>query len=112
MYNQNKMAKSQIKSVEVVEGETIETKIERLLENKEAIKDSVPMIYTERKEGVGKGYNIRTDRFEEAIDKMDMLNRSITAKRNSRIEEESIKESGKVNEIESTQGKEVNTTKG
>ena len=35
-----------------VEGETIETKINRIVNNKEPIKDGAPLIYTERKEGI------------------------------------------------------------
>jgi len=49
-----------------IEGETIEQKVERVTTNKEPISDGAPLIYTERKEGVQAGYNIRTDRFEIA----------------------------------------------
>ncbi len=39
MYKRQKMAKSQIGRTEVIEGETIETKEERIVENKEPITD-------------------------------------------------------------------------
>ncbi|NMA66396.1 MAG: hypothetical protein GX957_09185 [Clostridiaceae bacterium] len=64
-----------------VEGESIENKIERLIENNEPISDSAPIIYTERKDGVLPQYDIRTDRFELAIDAMDKVSRSHVAKR-------------------------------
>ena len=54
-----------------VEGEPLETKIERITTNKEKITDNAPLIFTERSEGVLAGYNIRTDRFEIAIDAID-----------------------------------------
>ena len=38
-----------MKSVETFEGETIETKVNRIVNNGEPIKDGAPIIYTERK---------------------------------------------------------------
>lgn len=64
----------------LIKGERIETKVLRMLNNKEPIKDGAPMIYTERKDGVQAGYNIRTDRFELAADAMDSIHRSKIAK--------------------------------
>ena len=64
-----------------VEGESIERKIERLIENNEPISDSAPIIYTERKDGVLPQYDVRTDRFELAIDAMDTVSKTHVAKR-------------------------------
>lgn len=64
-----------------VEGETIEMKIERITVNREPITDGAPLIYTERKQGVLAGYDIRTDRFEIAIEAMDKVSKSNKAKR-------------------------------
>lgn len=64
-----------------LEGESIELKIERLIENNEPISDSAPIIYTERADGVLPQYDIRTDRFELAIDAMDKVSKSHVAKR-------------------------------
>ena len=36
-----------------------------------------PTIYTEKKDGVQPEYDIRTDRFEVAIDAIDKINQSI-----------------------------------
>ena len=41
-----------MKAVETFEGEFIEEKIARVVENKEPIEDGAPIIYTERKDGV------------------------------------------------------------
>lgn len=88
-----------------IEGETIEQKIERIVHNKEPIKDGAPLIYTERKDGVQKGYDIRTDRFEVAIDAMTLVHKSIQAKRDSKANV--IMEIHKENsETESIQGSE------
>ena len=66
---------------ESLEGETIEMKIERILNNGEPITDGAPIIFTERKHGVQPDYNIRTDRFDVAIEAMDKVNRSHRARR-------------------------------
>lgn len=66
---------------ESVEGETIEMKVERIVNNNEPIKDGAPIIYTERGKGVEPQYNIRTDRWELAVDAMDKVSKSHMAKR-------------------------------
>lgn len=93
MYKVPTMAKSQMTSCEVVEGETIEQKIERIVSNKEPIKDGSPEIFTERKDGVIAAYNIRTDRWEIAAEAMDAVSRSIQAKREERMKLGNDKES-------------------
>lgn len=69
------------------EGETIETKIRRIVNNKEPIHDGAPLVYTERNEGVKPEYNIRTDRWEIAVDAMDAVTRTEIAKREQLIGE-------------------------
>ena len=69
-----------LQSVEMYEGEPIEAKIRRIVENNEPITDGAPLIYTEKSEGVMAGYNVRTDRFEVAIEAMDTVNASKVAK--------------------------------
>lgn len=68
------------------ESESIEQKVERIVNNKEAIKDGAPLIYTDREDGVQAGYDIRTDRFDVAVEAMDRVSKSNIAKRNARIE--------------------------
>lgn len=67
-----------------LEGETIEMKIERIVVGKEPIEDTAPIIYTDRRDGVIAGYDIRTDRFELALDAMDIVDRTTKAKREER----------------------------
>ncbi len=81
MYKYREVKKSQLTSVDMLEGEPIEWKVERILESKEPIKDGAPEIFTERKEGVIDAYNIRTDRWEIASEAMDVVSKTIAAKR-------------------------------
>jgi hypothetical protein len=65
---------------EYQEGESIETKVQRITENNEAIKDGAPIIYTNREDGVLPAYNIRTDRWDIAQQAMDAVNQANLAK--------------------------------
>ena len=71
---------------ESTEGERIEEKVERLVNNKEPIRDASPIIYTDKKEGVLPAYNPRTDRWEIAIEAMDKVHKSGLAKKDGVIE--------------------------
>lgn len=100
-------SKSGLTSVEKLQGEPIELKIERIVSNKEPISDGAPSIFTERKDGVVAAYNIRTDRFEVAAEAMDKVAGSIQARRdnkgrvsNSDVKEE-VKKETKVVDIKS-----------
>lgn len=61
-------------------GESIETKVKRIIENKEPITDGAPIIYTNRDDGVIPAYNIRTDRWEIAQEAMEAVNQQRIAK--------------------------------
>lgn len=67
---------------ELYEGESIENKCARLVENKEPIKDGAPIIFTEKKDGVLPQFDIRTDRWDIAIMAMDAANKAKIAKSN------------------------------
>lgn len=84
MYKRNKVAKTTITINQSKEGETIEAKVRRVMDRKEPIEDGAQLIFTERKDGVPPEYNIRTDRFEIAVDMMDVANRMHVAKRDER----------------------------
>ena len=71
-----------LQSVEIYEGETIEEKVARIVQTKEPITDTAPIIYTEKKDGVLPAYNIRTDRFDLAIDAYDKIEMERIAKKN------------------------------
>lgn len=66
-------------TVEEFEGETIETKCARIMLANEPISETVPLIFTEKKDGILPQYDIRTDRFEIANEAMDAVNRTKVA---------------------------------
>lgn len=81
---------------ETVEGETLETKVARMLTNKEPINaEGINLIYTERKKGVLPETNVRTDRWEIASDAMSAIEKSHKAKREGQFK---IIEGGKGSE--------------
>lgn len=87
MFNKIKPNRTTLKVNDSYQGERIEEKINRIVNNKEPIKDGAPLIYTDRKDGVQAQYDIRTDRFEVAIDAMDYVDKSHKANRQQRIGE-------------------------
>ncbi|MEY4834382.1 MAG: hypothetical protein RI980_497 [Bacteroidota bacterium] len=98
MYKKNNYSNTGFNINQSLEGETIEQKIERVTQNKEPIKDGAPLIYTDKKDGVQAGYNIKTDRFEVAVDAMDRVTRSKIANNEHKAKMEIVKN----NEVEST----------
>ena len=76
--------------------------MERIINNKEPIKDGAPLIYTERKDGVKASTNIRTDRWGVALEATDKIAKSYKARR-----EEKYKAGAKDGEPESLQGKDT-----
>ena len=88
MYNKPHYTNSLIILHNQKEGETIEQKVMRIIENKEPIKDGSPIIYTERSKGVDPAHNIRTDRFELATEAMDKVHKSKQAKRDELIKKD------------------------
>lgn len=98
MYRKTRPNKTTLQINNSLEGETIEKKIRRIVNNKEPIHDGAPLIYTERKDGVNPQYDIRTDRFEIAVEAMDHVTKSHIAKREQRLGEQA-KEGMKKEEI-------------
>lgn len=66
------------------EGETLEQQIERMVTNKEPIKEGTALIYTERAEGVKPEMNIRTDRWEIAVEATSKIQKSYSLRREER----------------------------
>lgn len=81
--------KSQIKRECTQEGESIEEMIRRCTENNEPIDATAPMIYTEEADGVQPQYDIRTDRWDLALDAIDKYHKSQAAKAQEAVKEES-----------------------
>lgn len=85
MYKKVKQTSTSLKVRNVTEGETIEEKMRRVVNNNEPITDGAPLVYTDRKDGVLPQYDIRTDRWDVAIDAMDKVTKTETAKREARM---------------------------
>jgi len=91
MYKKIKPNGTTLKVNSSYQGETIEQKVNRIVNNKEPITDGAPIIYQERKEGVNPAYDIRTDRFEIAVEAMDKVSGSHKARRENTIAEKAKK---------------------
>lgn len=89
---------------ESTEGESIEKRVERIMNNNEPITDGAPTIYTERKDGVIPEYDIRTDRFDHALDMTDKITKDALAKRAKRQEDRTKAQSNDQNSPNQTQG--------
>lgn len=81
MYKKTKFEKTTISVNEGYVGVTLEERVRKMESAKEPITDGAPLIYTERKDGVESGYNIRTDRWEIAVEAMDKVSKDREAKR-------------------------------
>nr|WAE43655.1 MAG: hypothetical protein [Microviridae sp.] len=67
-------------------GERIEDRVHRMMYSNEAIGDGSPLIYTDRRKGVMPEHDIRTDRFEIALDAMNGVTERNKEKRKSYYE--------------------------
>ena len=79
MYKYNVTKPTKLRINQRVEGETIEMKMRRIIDNKEPITDGAPLIYGPKGE-IMAGHNIRTDRFEIAVDATDAISKATIAK--------------------------------
>lgn len=75
-------------------GETLEKKIERITEVGEPISEGAPIIYTEREEGVVPAYDIRTDKYDLAMEAMEQVSKKSIEKRKQA--QNSLKGAGEV----------------
>lgn len=85
---------------ESYEGEPIEIKVKRMVENGIESGDSAPLIYTERREGVVSEYNPRTDKWDVALNAMSNVSDTHRGQRAMRI----VKSSGAQGADESKHG--------
>lgn len=92
----------QITDAGYYEGESIETKCRRIIEEKAPITDGAPIIYTPKEQGVLPAYDIRTDRWDMAIMAMDAVNKEKIAK-----SKQTPKEESKETKTEESKGKEL-----
>lgn len=92
MYKKPIFAKTSIIRTESTEGETIEMKMDRIVNQREPLTDGAPLIYTDLDEGVNPVYDVRTDRMEQALLAKDKPTRNELAKRKQYLEELNTKE--------------------
>ena len=79
------------------QAEPREVKLRKIINGESSsMEDGVfPTIYTEKKDGVQPEYDIRTDRFEVAIDAIDKINQSVASQiAKNRGETEAVKDFG------------------
>ena len=79
MYRYNVAKPTKLRINQSIEGETIEMKVRRIVDNKEPITDGAPLIYGPKGE-IMAGHNIRTDRFEIAVEATDSISKANIAK--------------------------------
>ena len=81
---------------EPVIGMSIEQKVRQMMDQNEPITDTVPMIYTSKEDGVKPEHDIRTNKWDYAIDAMnDVNNYKKTKYLQGGINETNIEEPGK-----------------
>ena len=90
------IATSQIRFVDISDGERIETKVERITRSNEPIRDNTELFYDSSEYDRSVEKDIRTDRFVLAVNASDKIARSKIAKRLN------DKEDGKVTEDNAT----------
>lgn len=76
MYRKQKPTETTIRTNFSVEGESIETKMQRIMTANEPITDGAEMIYTERKNGVDPACDPRTDKFVIAVESMEKVHQT------------------------------------
>lgn len=81
------------------EGVSLETKIKNIITNNEPIDATAPQIFTEKKNGVEPQYDIRSDTWEIAREKMDIVSKTQIARREGIPE----KKDGKTEPIQGTE---------
>lgn len=80
MYTKRKIIPTQLRNTPTETGESIEETLRRLTANNEPIPENVPRIFTDKKDGVIPDYDIRTDRFDVAMQARDKYAASEIAK--------------------------------
>lgn len=84
IHNYRNATKTSISAGKLTEGESIEKKLRRIMTEKSGIEQISPMIYTERKDGVLPMYDIRSDKFDLALEAMDKVAQIHASKRKER----------------------------
>lgn len=73
--------------VEAYEGDTIEQRVEKIMNNNEPITDGATQLFTDRADGVIPEYDVRTDKWDQAIDMTTEISKRKFEARQKRIDE-------------------------
>lgn len=92
-----------------VEGETIEQKIDGIINNGEDIDEGADLMYFDRQEGVRPETDVRTDRWEVALGATDHATKTHMAKREEREKAKNGKQGHKEGESPTEGGKDSAT---
>lgn len=84
------------KGVQQFAGERLEILCQRMEEANEPINAERPLVYQERSEGVNPQYNIRADKWDYALEAMDLHATKVREKRFSKMEE--LKKAGEADD--------------
>ena len=85
MYRQNPKVRTSLKgNNKQLQGETIESKMARMMQQGADMNDVSELIFTERKDGVIPETDVRHDRWETAIEAVDLGSKAHLAKRDER----------------------------
>jgi len=101
-YKKVTIKNNSVKVNQSTDGEPLEVKLERILESKEPIPSSVPLMYAERNAGVNPATDIRTDRFETAIEATTMQAKTYQTRRQELAKGRQKPEDGKPESIQGT----------
>lgn len=66
---------------DIFDGQSIEELCYQATTTNQAIEQGAPIIFTARKDGVVYEYNIRSDKFERAMEMMDKYSKAVTNRR-------------------------------
>ena len=78
--NYNTRVKIEAKN-DIFEGQSIEELVYQATTTNQTIEQGAPLIFTARKDGVVYEYNIRSDKFDRAMEMMDKYSKAVTQRR-------------------------------
>lgn len=94
----NTKTETAIKGIVPFETESMTQKLRKITETNQPIKEEMPTIYTEKKDGVMPAYDIRSDRFEIAREALEKI---------GSVEASDIAKSGEANVMETVESKKM-----
>lgn len=88
MFKTSNYSKTQISCNEAYYAESIEQKMRKVMAGAETAEETAQIIYTDRKDGVLPEYDIRTDRFDVALEASDKCHKTDIARREEAMKAE------------------------